>query len=121
LRRLLLLAVVALGRLATKQENLVKSAYFTASNLEGGDNSIPYLQILHSRAHGLDHATKLVTKDVSFFHLNDRTMQQMQVTPADSTSRNFNNDISVLHNAGFWDFVCIGCETSGHYCEKPRL
>jgi hypothetical protein len=48
-----------------------------------------------------------MAKDISLLQLNHSTMQQVQITPADRTSRDLQDDISVFHDAGLWNLVCI--------------
>ena len=84
-----------------------RNTYFTTGNLERGNNPIPNLQILDARAQRLNHATKLVAEDIALLHLDDRAMQQMQVTSAHRASRDFQDDIPVLHDTGFWNLLCI--------------
>jgi hypothetical protein len=48
-----------------------------------------------------------VAEDIALLHLDDRAMQQMQVTSAHRASRDFQDDIPILHDTGFWNLLCI--------------
>jgi uncharacterized protein YjbI with pentapeptide repeats len=82
---------------------IVFGAYFSTRNLEGGDVSLPDLDVLHSRPNLVNDAAELVPEDVALLQLDDCTVQQVEVTSADRRSGNLQNHILVLEDFGFRD------------------
>ena len=79
------------------------SLYLSTRNLEGGDVSLPDLDVLHTRPNLINDAAELVPEDVALFQLDDCTVQQVEVTPADCGPGNLQNHILVLEDSGFRD------------------
>jgi len=91
LRRLLLLAVIALS----------------ARNLETRHHSVALLQVLDARPHLVYDSAELVAKDVALLELDDRAMVQMQVATADSAAGDLEDHIAVFEDLGFGAVDCI--------------
>lgn len=64
-------------------------AYMSASNLERGDDSLPNLEILDLRTHGFYNSTKLVAKNIAFFHLDDAAMKKVEVATTNGAAGHF--------------------------------
>jgi len=90
LRRLLLLAVVALA----------------ASDLETCDHTVAFLQVLDTRAHLVHDAAELVAQDVALLQLNNSAMVKVQVATTDGASSDLEDHVAVLEDLGFGAVDC---------------
>jgi hypothetical protein len=90
LRRLLLLAVVALS----------------ARNLETGHHSVALLEVLDARSHLVYDSAELVSEDVALLELDDGAMVQVQVAAADGAAGDLEDDIAVFEDLGFGAVDC---------------
>jgi hypothetical protein len=90
LRRLLLLAVVAL---ATR-------------NLETRHHSVAFLKVLDARAHLVYNSAEFVSEDVALLELDDGAMVQVQVAAADGAAGDLEDHIAVLEELGFRAVDC---------------
>jgi hypothetical protein len=90
LRRLLLLAVVAL---ATR-------------NLETGHHPVAFFQVLDARSHLVYDSAELVSENVALLELNDGAMVQVQVAAADGAAGDLEDDIAVFEDLGFGAVDC---------------
>jgi hypothetical protein len=91
LRRLLLLAVIALS----------------ACNLETRHHSVAFLQILDARSHLIYDSAELVPEDVTLLELDDGAMVQVQVAAADGAAGDLENHIAVFEDLGFGAVDCL--------------
>jgi hypothetical protein len=94
LRRLLLLAVIAL---ATR-------------NLETRYHPVALLQVLDARAHLVDNSAELVSEDVALLELDDGAMVQVQVAAADGAAGDLEDHVAVFEDLGFGAVDCWRAE-----------
>jgi hypothetical protein len=81
------------------------------SNLKRSNHTITLLQSCYSLAHGLNFSTKFMAQDIPLLQLNNGPMQQMQITSADRSSRDFQYDISVLDYSRLWNIALNEIQT----------
>lgn len=92
LRRLLLLAVIALS----------------AGDLETRHDPVAFAQVLDARAHLVDDAAELVAEDVALLQLDDGAVVQVQVAATDGAAGDFEDHIPVFEDLGFGAVDCLG-------------
>lgn len=88
LRRKLLFAVITLS----------------ATDLEGGDDSIPDFALANRRTDRFDDSTEFVAEDVTFLQVDDRAMEEMHVATTNRRARDFENNIGRVND---FRLVCV--------------
>lgn len=99
--------LVRIRPLALTAELLFTVHAVTTSNLETGNDPVPDIQVCDFRALLLDSAAELVAEDVAAFHLDDGTVEEMEVGAADGAAGDFEDNIAVFDDDGagyFLDF-----------------
>ena len=103
-------------------------AHISAGDLERHDISLSHLDALDRGAHLVDDAAELVSQDIAIVHLHNgaykvsapfqlcylqrpcpklsRTMEEMQVTPADRRAGHLEDDVAVFDDFRSRDVNC---------------
>ncbi len=81
--------------------------YFTTGDLERRNDSISLLEVVDAGTHGLYYSAELMTQNVPFFHLDDYSMEKMEVTPTYCAARHLQDNISGLDHSWLWHLLCI--------------
>lgn len=77
--------------------------YVSTRDLERSNVSLARLDLLDTRPDLLNDSAKLVTEDVSRAHLQDGTVEEVQVRTADGGACYLEDDIVVLDDFGLGD------------------
>lgn len=70
-------------------------------NLERGNHSISFLEVLNSGSKVIHDTTELMAEDIAFFQLDDRAVKKVEVGAADSRAGDLENHISIFDDLGF--------------------
>ena len=66
--------------------------------MEGGYDSVAFLDFLHGWTHLVYDTTELVAEDVALLHFDDCTMEQVQVAAANCAAGDLEDDIAVFED-----------------------
>ena len=107
-----LVAVHALSSVSDCSERVRKIwvlTYVSASNLERCNDTVTLLDVLDTRAERVYDTAELVAENVTLLHLDDRTVEKMEVRTADCGAGNLENNIAILDDLWLWGVDCIVC------------
>ena len=97
---------VGVGALALGRLFSLAVLALPAGDLKGGHHALAGFQGGDFGSDRVDAAAEFMAEDVAFLHLDDGTVEEMEVGAADSCTGDFEYDISRFDDTGFGDFDC---------------